>query len=256
MIPIPTEFLTRPLAHRGYHDRSLGIPENSRAAFVAAIDAGYGIELDVRLSADGEAMVFHDASLERLTSVHGLVSERRRSELELIGLCGSGETIPALDDVLALVAGRVPVLVEMKRPPSADVGDGGYLERAVARAVSSYDGPVAVMSFWPDAVDAFAMSAPDVPRGLTTCSFRPRDWPELQEEVLDRLRNISAYDRLGVTFISHRVTDLHRPRVAELKSCGAHVLCWTVRGKDQELEARGVAQNVTFEGYAARVPVP
>jgi len=256
MIPVPTEFLTRPLAHRGYHNRSLGIPENSRAAFGAAVDAGYGIELDVRLSADGEAMVFHDASLERLTSVPGFVRERRRSELELIGLCGSGETIPALDDVLALVAGRVPVLVEIKKTLDAYMGNGCSLERAVAHAVSSYDGPVAVMSFCPDAVEAFAKAAPDVPRGLTTCSFRSRDWPELHEEVLDRLRNVSAYDRLGVTFISHRVTALHHPRVAELKSLGAHVLCWTVRGREEEMKAREVAHNITFEGYAARALVP
>ncbi len=254
MTPLPTEFLTRPLAHRGYHDRSLGIPENSRSAFEAAVDTGYGIELDVQFSADGEAMVFHDFTLDRLTVETGYVRRRRRSELEAVHLVGSAETIPALEEVLALVAGRVPVLVEIKTPRKAGMDAMGSLARAVARAMKPYDGPIAVMSFSPNAVDAFAAAAPRVPRGLTTCAFRSEDWPDTPYSELARLRDISAYDRLGVTFISHLATDLHRERVSELKAAGANVLGWTVRDARQEADVRRFADNITFEGYAAGIP--
>lgn len=251
MTPLPTEFLTRPLAHRGYHDRSIGVPENSKAAFEAAVTAGYGIELDVQLSVDGEAMVFHDFSLERLTSESGPVRLRRRSELETVEISGSGEAIPALDDILDLVAGRAPVLVEIKKHLIADTGDGDSLERAVARAANFCDGPVAVMSFCPNSIDAFAAAAPSVPRGLTTCPFQPQDWPDLPDVVLANLSAVSDYERLGVTFISHLVSDLRRPRIAELKASGTRVLCWTVRSEEQEAEARRIADNITFEGYSA-----
>ena len=256
MIPLPEEFLTNPLAHRGYHGQAPDVSENSRAAFEEAVVRGYGIELDVQLSADGEAMVFHDFRLERLTSESGLVRERRRPCLERIELGASAETIPALDDVLALVAGRVPVLIEIKRPVRTKVDDGNVLERAVARVVNLYEGPVAVMSFCPDAIERFASVAPDVPRGLTTCPFRPRDWPGLSDDVLAGLRNVVDFERLGATFISHQMADLRRPRVADLKACGTPLLCWTVRCIEHEVEARRVAHNITFEGYEAGLTVP
>ena len=254
MTPLPTEFLRFPLAHRGYHDQSLGVPENSRAAFEAAAHSGYGIELDVQLSADGEAMVFHDFLLDRLTYETGSVRQRRRSELEVIELRGNAETIPALDEVLALVAGRAPVLVEIKECGKAGMDDAGSLGQAVARAVNSYDGSAAVMSFSPNAVDAFASAAPEVPRGLTTCRFTPEEWPYLSAESLTYLRDVSAYDRLGVTFISHHAADLRRTRVAELRASGTQVLCWTVRSAEQEADVRRFADNITFEGYAAGIP--
>ncbi|WP_427939351.1 glycerophosphodiester phosphodiesterase family protein [Achromobacter marplatensis] len=256
MTPLPKEFLSRPLAHRGYHNGGIGVPENSCAAFERAVVQGYGIELDVQLSADGEAMVFHDFGLERLTSESGLVRERGRSELGNIKLRDSAETIPALDEVLELIAGRKPVLVEIKRPVRTKTDDGNSLERAVARASNPYEGPVAVMSFCPNAVARFADAAPDIPRGLTTCPFRPQDWPDLPDDVLVGLRNVVDFDRLGATFISHQVADLSRPRVSELKVGGSPVLCWTVRSIEQEMEARRVAHNITFEGYAARSAVP
>lgn len=254
MTPLPQIFLTRPLAHRGYHDRRRGRAENSRAACAAAIEAGYGIELDVQLSADGHAMVFHDYHLDRLTPESGAVRRHTRAELRAIPLMGGDDFIPDLDEVLALVAGRVPVLVEIKDQDGAMMRDVGPLERDVARAVTAYDGPVAVMSFNPFAVELFAQSAPDIPRGLTTCAYQPDDWPHLPDEVFVHLREAPYYDELGCSFVSHLVTDLARPRIAELKAKGAHILCWTVRSAAEESEARKIAHNITFEGYAARNP--
>ncbi|MDJ0826272.1 MAG: glycerophosphodiester phosphodiesterase family protein [Rhodobacter sp.] len=256
MTPLDPLFLTRPLAHRGYHDAAAGVPENSRAAFGAAIAAGYGIELDVQLSSDHQAMVFHDYHLGRLTAETGSVRTRSRADLARIRLDDSAETIPALADILALVAGRAPLLIEIKDQDGEMRRGVGPLERAVARDLQGYDGPVAVMSFNPHAMEIFAAAAPQVPRGLTTCAYQPHDWPHLPDEVFEHLREVPHYDRLGVTFVSHRATDLSRPRIAELKAQGAHILCWTVRSHEEEAQARHVAHNITFEGYAAEFPPP
>lgn len=248
---LPAAFLAAPIAHRAYHDRSSGRPENSRAAIRAAIEAGYGIEIDLQLTSDGQAVVFHDYHLSRLTGAEGAVRQRTAAELAQIALTGGdGEGIPSFTEVLALVAGRVPLLVELKDQDGA-MGPGiGPLEAAAAGALERYDGPVAVMSFNPHSVAEMARLAPDLPRGLTTSSYDPDDW-NLSPETCDRLREIPDFDRVGASFISHEARDLARPRVAELKAKGVPVLCWTIRSPKAEAEARAVADNVTFEGYPA-----
>jgi len=256
MTQLPASFLGAPLAHRGYHDLGGGIPENSRAAFLAAIDVGYGIELDVQQSSDAQALVFHDYDLGRLTPDTGAVRQRSTAELTAIPLMGGNETIPTLSEVLDLVAGRVPLLIEIKDQDGAMMRDVGPLERAVARALQGYAGPVAVMSFNPHAIEAFALAAPDVPRGLTTCAYQQDDWPLLPDHVFEHLRDVPHYDRVGASFISHLARDLTRPRVLELKRQGARILCWTVRSQAEEDAAREVADNITFEGYAANIPTP
>ena len=96
--------------------------------------------------------------------------------------------------------------------------------------------------------------APDVPRGLTTSAYRAEDWKLLPARTRDRLRDIPDYDSVNACFISHEADDLPRPRVADLKQRGAAILCWTIRSPEAEAEARKIAQNVTFEGYAAAIP--
>lgn len=253
---LPPEFLTRPLAHRGLHDIGKGIPENSRAAFEAAITAGYGIELDVQQSSDGHAMVFHDYELERLSPETGLVRRHSRAELRRFPLLGSKETIPDLDEVLDLVAARTPILIEIKDLDGARLHDVGPLEMDVARAVKDYAGPVAVMSFNPHAVEVMASAAPQIPRGLTTCDYQPVDWPDLPEEVRMELREVPHFDHVGASFVSHMASDLGRPRITELKSHGARILCWTIKNQAQEDAARKIAHNITFEGYLPKIPTP
>lgn len=251
---LPEAFCRAPLAHRGYHDRSAGRPENTPAAFRAAIAAGYGIELDLQLSADGEAMVFHDDALERLTGQDGLVRDLKRADLERLAVLGSAERVAALDEVLDLVAGRAPLLVEIKDQSLAYGPTDGRLERATARALAGYQGPVAVMSFNPHAVMHMAEIAPDLPRGLTTSSFGDYDIALAGEARCAELRAIPDYDRTGSHFLSHEAADLARPRVHELKAQGAAILCWTVRSPAEEEAARRTACNITFEGYAAPRP--
>lgn len=253
-VPLPAEFLRHPIAHRGYHDKAARRAENAAAAFRAAIDAGYGIELDVQLSADGEAMVFHDDTLDRMTAARGPVQARAASDLCGIRLNDSDDTIPALPEVLALVRGRVPLLIELKDMLATMTPTSGRLEQAVASALAGYAGPVAVMSFNPHCVAAIAQAAPEIPRGLTTERFSYVASHPLPRATCDRLRQIPDYEPTGSGFISHSHGDLASPRVAALRSQGAAVLCWTIRSPRAEAAARRIADNITFEGYAAAIP--
>jgi glycerophosphoryl diester phosphodiesterase len=253
-VPLPEVFLHQPLAHRALHDRAKGRIENSLSAVRAALDAGYGIEIDLQLSSDGVPMVFHDDDLDRLTAETGPVRAKTAAELGAIRLKDSTDTIPTFAQVLALVAGRVPLLVELKDQSLTMTDTDGRLEAATAAALQGYSGPVALMSFNPLAIAHLARLAPDLPRGLTTSAYDPDDWHPLPPEVCARLREIPDYEPTLSSFISHEAVDLARPRVAQLKSQGAHVLCWTIRSPAAEAEARRIAQNITFEGYAAALP--
>lgn len=249
MIPLPPAFLSIPLAHRALHDVELGRPENALAAIRAAVQAGYGIEIDIQPSADGVAMVFHDYALERLMDETGPISARSAAELAQVSLIGGGH-VPRLSEVLALVDGRVPLLIEVKDQDGAMGPDVGPLEAAIARDLAGYTGDVAVMSFNPHSVASFAHHAPDVPRGLTTCAFDSAHWPLVPAARRSQLAEIPDFVAVGASFISHGMRDLSMQRVAELKARDVPVLCWTVRSPREEAEARKVADNITFESYA------
>lgn len=246
-------FRRLPLAHRALHDIARGRPENSRAAIAAAMDRGYGIEIDLQPSCDGIAMVFHDDQLDRLTQETGPITARRAEALARIKLRHGKEGIPRLSEVLSQVAGKVPLLLELK-DQHGQMGHGdGVLEAAVANDLMGYDGPVAVMSFNPEMVVEMARLCPDVPRGIVTCAYRAEHWPDLPENIRAILRGIPDYARADASFISHEVGDLDRARVTDLQSQGADILCWTVRSPEIEAVARRVADNITFEGYLPRL---
>ncbi|MEO1107135.1 MAG: glycerophosphodiester phosphodiesterase family protein [Pseudomonadota bacterium] len=250
---LPAEFLQAPIAHRALHDISDRRPENSRAAIRAAVDAGYGIEIDLQLTSDNRAMVFHDYDMARLTGQAGPIRRITSEQAVDIPLLHGDDGIPALDEVLSMVAGKVPLLIELKDQDGAMGTDIGPLEADTVRALQGYEGPVALMSFNPNSVAELARLAPHLPRGIVTSSYDPQDWP-LTDSICDHLRGIPDFDRVGASFISHEVHDLNRPRVAELKAQGVPILCWTVRSPEQEAQARTVADNVTFEGYLAAHP--
>lgn len=253
MPALPAAFLTTPIAHRALHDMSDGRPENSRAAIRAAISAGYGIEIDVQRSADDVAMVFHDYDLARLTRHTGPVAGQSAADLEKVDLTGGDEGIPTLREVLDLVSGAVPLLIEIKDQDGAMGPRVGPLEQAVASALQGYKGPVAVMSFNPHAVEKMAELAPEIPRGLVTSAHKANYW-KLPGARRAELREIPDYDRLGCSFISHDWRDLKRQRVVDLKAQGARILCWTIKSPEEEAEARKIAENITFERYHAAFP--
>jgi glycerophosphoryl diester phosphodiesterase len=253
-VPLPESFLRLPITHRALHDRAAGRIENSPSAIKAAVAAGYGIEVDLQLSKDGVAMVFHDEDLDRLTGETGPVNARTAAELGRIRLNDSSDAIPTLAEVLTLIDGKVPLLIEIKDQTLVMGPTDGRLEAATAAALKGYKGDVALMSFNPHSVAHMARLAPHLPRGITTSAYDPDDWAPLPPEVCDRLRPIPDYDATGSSFISHEGRDLARPRVVDLKAQGARVLCWTIRSAADEALARQVADNVTFEGYQAALP--
>lgn len=251
MPKLPESFLERPIAHRALHDVSDGRPENSRAAVRAAVEAGYGIEIDVQLSADAQAMVFHDYALDRLTSATGAVRASSAASLAEIPLRDGDEGVPTLPEILEIVAGRVPLLIEVKDQDGALGPSVGPLEKAVVAAVAGYAGDVALMSFNPHSVAVLRDVAPDLPRGLVTEDFvRAGDWAAPAAR-LEELNSIPDFGRVGASFLSHNHAHFPNKRVQELKDAGANVLCWTVKSPEDEARARRFAENVTFEGYLA-----
>lgn len=241
------DFLRLPVAHRGLH--APGAPENTMPAFRAAIAAGYGIELDVQPAADGTPLVFHDDDLPRLAGRAGLIRDLSVAEAGALSILGSGHGAPTLAGVLAEVAGRVPLLIEIKDQDGALGPDAGTLPARVAAVLAGYGGPVAVMSFNPHIVAAFHRVAAGVACGLTSCAFDADEWPDVPAARRQAAARLDMFDAAGCAFISHDKADLGSPAVAALRSRGVPVLCWTTRSAKEEQAARRIADNVTFEGY-------
>ena len=212
-------------AHRGVHDGSM--VENSPAAFAEAIRRGMGIECDVQKSRDGRAMVFHDWTLERLTDEAGPVGARDAAALETIALAGSGDTIPTLDRLLDQVAGRVPLLIEIK---SKRERNPVPLCLAVRRAIEGYRGAVAVMSFDPRVPKWFVVHAREVVRGLVMTESG-------KGEALGPLKRRLALWHARPDFLAYDVRDLPSRFAASQRRRGLPLLTWTVRSPG----LRGVA---------------
>ncbi|MEM1314414.1 MAG: glycerophosphodiester phosphodiesterase family protein [Pseudomonadota bacterium] len=255
-VPLDAAFLRHPLAHRGLHDRDAGIIENSLTAVLAAAEAGYGVEIDLQLSSDGEAMVFHDDALARLTGRSGPVGALTAAELQatpLLGAADPAEGPPRFADLLEALDGRAPLLVEIKSQPT-EAATRALTRRACA-ILSGREGAVAVMSFDPTAVLAAAEVAPEIPRGLVSMDYEAAaargdgDVSGLPKAVRTALTEMAAWQAAGCAFASFRWQDLPSARTEALRAAGAPVLCWTTRSAEDDAAARRQADNVTFEGY-------
>jgi glycerophosphoryl diester phosphodiesterase len=236
-----------PIAHRGLWTRD-GAPENTLAAFDAAAKAGYGVELDVQLSADGEAVVFHDDRLDqRLTTTRGRVAQRTAAELAEVRVAGSRETIPTLKEALECVGARVLVLVELK----VLGGDEGALERRVAAVLDAYDGPAAVISFNPRAIAWFADNRPARLRGLDSSAYHDAlNWALSAEErrALAELEHVSL---ARPHFLGLGLDLLPSPSADALRAQGLPVVAWTLRSPEQWARVASHCDNLMFEGYLA-----
>jgi glycerophosphoryl diester phosphodiesterase len=207
-------------AHRGLH--GAGLPENSPAAFAAAIAGGYGIECDIQRSSDGQAMVFHDWELDRLTAETGALIERSAAQLGQIRLTGGADTIPTLRQLLDLVAGRAPLLIEIKAQPNIRIAP---ICLAVRRLLEGYLGPVAVMSFDPRVPRWFARYSPHVIHGLVMSE-------ESKHTLFARTRRHLALWRARPDFLAYDVRDLPSRFAAAQRRRGFPVLTWTVRSPE------------------------
>jgi glycerophosphoryl diester phosphodiesterase len=226
----------RPIAHRGLHDVARGRPENSLAAFDAAVRGGYAIECDLQLSADGVPVVFHDDRLERLTNASGSVRDLSAAELGRLPLLGSGEPIPTLAEMLALVDGRVPLVIELKHMTGRDDG----FAAAVARRLKRYGGAAAIMSFDTGLIADAKVAAPDLPRGLTAQG----DWRAGPAQL-------AAILRLSLDFVSYSIADLPTPApLLARRLLGLPLISWTVRTPQERAKAERWTDQITFEGFA------
>ena len=243
----PAWLTARPIAHRGLHDRAAGIPENTLAAAEAAARAGYAIECDVQLSADGEAMVFHDAALGRLTGEADPVATRSAAQLGTLRILGTDERIPTLPEFLARVGGRVPVVVEIKTRFDGDL----RLTRRTAAVAAALDAPVALKSFDPGIVAALADLAPAIPRGIVAeASQDDPAYAALAPSTRAALSGLLHLHESRPDFLSWRVDDLPGPVPYLCRRLGhMPVMTWTVRTPEQRARAAEHADQMVFEGF-------
>jgi glycerophosphoryl diester phosphodiesterase len=241
-------WLKRPIAHRGLHDRAKGIVENSASAVRAAMGAGLAVEVDLQCAASHVPIVFHDATLDRLTAETGPVAARDAEALTRIPLRDSADTILSLPALLALVNGHVPLILEVKSIWTRD----GKFEANIAKLLRPYPGPVAVMSFDPYSVAAFREVAPNLPRGLVAERFDdPGHWSHLSLWQRLAMRNLLASAIARPNFIAYDIRAL--PALAPLVArfvVGLPLITWTVRSTEERERALRYADAMIFEGIA------
>jgi glycerophosphoryl diester phosphodiesterase len=239
----------RPIAHRGLHDSKLGIVENTAPAFEAAIAADYGIECDVRPIKGGVPIVFHDETLNRLVEGRGALTAVEESQLKTLRYRVGGTTILTLSDLIDLIAGRVPLLVEIKsewHPPDRD-----FLAN-IASLVSRYRGPIALMSFDPAVMATVRSLAPDIPRGIVSGNYAGAGWwsRKISRKRAAGLRDFLESGPIAPDFYAYQVDALPTPVTEYVRQVsGLPLFTWTVRTAKQRRIAEAWADAMIFEGF-------
>lgn len=236
------DYISVKYAHRGLHDETKA--ENSLSAFRAAVDAGFGIELDIRLSKDKKLVVFHDDDLDRVCGVSGKVKDYTAEELSKMSLNGTGEGIPTFNQVLEAVDGRVPLLVELKED-SHDCA----VSYAAEKRLTSYKGAFILESFNPFSVARMNKAFPEVCSGFLSMHFTKYDnnkgkilYFALEHLLFNRIANPA--------FIAYDHHDYSMPMLRLNRLLGARTFAWTVRSKEEELAAYDHGfDTVIFENY-------
>jgi glycerophosphoryl diester phosphodiesterase len=227
------------IAHRGLHN-GLIIPENSILAFEAAMEQNYPIELDVHLLADGGLAVFHDQDLRRMTSVEGTISQQTSITVKNLRLQDTDQQIPLFEEVLDLVNGKVPILIELKNP-----GPVGELEQNLLKQLTSYSGEYAVQSFNPMSMLWFKQKAPDIIRGQLSSDFKSGDLAWYRKVLLQNLlMNFASSPH----FIAYDFRCLpYLPVTIVKKAQNIPLISWTIRSEADRLRALKVSDNIIFE---------
>ncbi|MEX0751390.1 MAG: glycerophosphodiester phosphodiesterase family protein [Xanthobacteraceae bacterium] len=241
----PAWLTARPVAHRGLHDAVRGITENTASSVAAAIAAGYGIEVDLQITADGEAMVHHDDALGRLTEGQGRLDAMTAQALRRVTFKATSDRMMTLGDLCDLVVGRATLLLELKSRYDGD----RRLPLRVADVLKSYSGPIAAMSFDPLQVAVVCEAAPHLLRGLVAeRHFRP------SQRERGSLRSGIAYFRRVLAsrpqFLAYSIRDLPSPAPLVARyGLGLPLLTWTVRSEKDRQKAARWADQMIFEGF-------
>jgi glycerophosphoryl diester phosphodiesterase len=243
----PDWLTARPVAHRGLHDRARGIIENMPGAAQAAVDGHFGIECDIQLTADGEAMVHHDDALGRLTDGSGPLLGKTAAELRAVAFKDTAERMMSLGDLCALVAGRMPLVIEVKSHFDGD----RKLVRRMVDVLAGYSGPAAGMSFDPDQVLALRELMPSLPRGITAeRRYEEADWPEASPAQRRGMLHLGHAFRTRPHFVAYGIDDLPAPAPWIARHIfGLPLLAWTVRTKQQRERVARYADQMIFEGF-------
>jgi glycerophosphoryl diester phosphodiesterase len=240
--------IERPIAHRGLHDISSGVVENTASAFKAAIAGNYAIETDLQISADGEAMVHHDYALGRLTDGEARLSSLPATQIKTARFKASDDRIMVLGELCDLVAGRVPLVIELK----SDFNSDTRLAARAAEVLKNYAGPFALMSFDPAQICAVRELAPDFMRGIVAASRfvhaggRPiTRWQWLQLTYLLHAPSTRPH------FVSYAADDLPSVTTTAVRMLGVPLITWTIRSEEQRRRAMRHCDQVTFESFRA-----
>lgn len=237
----------RPIAHRGLHDAAQGLIENTAGAARAAVAAGYGVEVDLQISSDGEAMVHHDAELGRLTEGKDRLDRLSAAALKRVAFRGSDERMLTLGELCDLVSGRVPMLLELKSRFDGD----GRLPLRVAAVLAGYGGPVAPMSFDPMQLSWLRQKAPRLSRGIVAAQYRPHPyWDQMPMWLRYGMGSLLPALTARPQFVAYAFDNL--PALAPWLA--RHVLClplltWVVRSEAERRRAMRSADQIIFEGF-------
>jgi glycerophosphoryl diester phosphodiesterase len=242
----PAWLTAGPIAHRGLHDFSRGVVENSLGALRAALTHGYGVECDLRLSRDEQVFVFHDDTLDRLCGESGRFDALDASDIGRRRLVGSGEPVPTLAQWLQAADGGGPLVLELKGEFSGDV----TLARAVASALDLYRGDVAVKSFDPSLIGFLREAGVPRPLGMVAQSdYEEDEWAQLTGEQRFGLSRFTHAAETRPDFLSWRAGDLPNPVCELARACGVPVMTWTIRSAEQAAAARRHADQIVFERF-------
>ncbi|MFG1462976.1 glycerophosphodiester phosphodiesterase family protein [Xanthobacter sp. DSM 24535] len=236
----------RPVAHRGLHDAARGVIENTPSAVDAAIAGGFAVEVDVQMARDGEAMVFHDFALDRLTEGTGLLAEHSSAQLRQVVFRGTRDCMMSLPELLRRVDGRAPLLIEIKSAFSGDI----RLALRAAGHLSRYAGQAALMSFDPEMVAAVRDAAPNITRGIVAeRRYAHSEWSDVSARRKFMLGNLLHWPKSRFQFVAYQVGDLPAPATRLARACGMPVLAWTVRRQSDRDVAQRFADQMIFEGF-------
>jgi glycerophosphoryl diester phosphodiesterase len=240
--------LRRPIAHRGLHNEKNAVIENTASAFQAAIDGGYAIECDVQLTKDGEAVVFHDETVDRLMQAKGKVIDHSADQLRNVKFKSGSDRIQTLPELLKQVAGKVPVIIEIKTHWDADPS----LVLRVLEIVSNYAHPFALMSFDPDVLAVLATQAPDTIRGIVADRVHDPYYEPLSIARRVQMRNFAHLTTTRPHFVSFDLNGLPFAPVQMIRSQGFPVITWTIKSEAEAARARRYSDQITFEGFRPR----
>jgi len=234
-----------PVAHRGLHNDVL--PENSMSAFKAAIEKGYGIEIDVHLTRDGKLVVFHDFTLKRICGIDKYISEFTADELSKIKLKDTEETIPTLEELLRVIDGKVGLLIEIKYRPNKFYKN---ISEEVYKMIKDYKGNVAVQSFSPGVVKWFKLNAPEITRGFLATGYQNLNVPSFVKagmRLLNKMFGAKMVKSLDPDFIAFNILSFPNKVVDGERSKGRPVITWTVNKPELLTKAKKHADNIIFE---------